>query len=59
MSRLFQQTRSDPQVRFGHVPAVLQGVLEGHWFQEVGLNLPPLPWLEKQKIKIVCSKKPV
>ena len=38
-SRLLQQTRSDPKVRLGHVPSVLQGVRQGHRFQEAGLNL--------------------
>ena len=39
MSRLLQQTRSDPKVRLGHVPSVLQGVRQGDRFQEAGLNL--------------------
>ena len=39
MSRPLQQTRSDPKLWVGHVPSVLQGVRQGHWFQEARLNL--------------------
>lgn len=39
MPRLFQWSRYDPEVRFEHVPSVLQGIRQGHRIQEVGLEM--------------------
>ena len=40
LSRLLQQKWSNRQVLSGHVPSLLQGICQGHSYQEAGLNSP-------------------
>merc|ERR1712117_279871 len=43
MPFLLKPTRFDPEIRHGHVPSVLPGVLQGHRIQEAELRATTTP----------------